>query len=199
MKESDSMRGCLSRKPENISFEEATAAAYGGLLALQRVEEGNIKPGHKVLVYGASGTSGTLAIQLAKLYGAEVTGVCGTRNVEFVKALGADKVIDYTNDESMNLVDRYDLMIDTAGKAKSSSVKELCRRSLNPKGKYISIDDGKLELKSDRLAKLKALIESGSIKPVIDRIFPMERIVEAHEYVENGRKRGGVAITVEHS
>lgn len=198
MKESDSMRGCLSHKPANISFEEATAAAYGGLLALQRVEEGSIKPGHKVLVYGASGTSGTLAIQLAKHHGAEVTGVCSSRNVDFVKALGADKVIDYTDDEHVNLVDRYDLILDTAGKAKNSKVKELCKQALQPSGRMISIDDGKLELKSARLAKLKALIEAGSIKPVIDRVYPMDRIVEAHEYVEHGRKRGGVAITVEH-
>ncbi len=198
MKESDSMRGCLSRKPANISFEEATAAAYGGLLALQRVEEGKIRHGHKVLVYGASGTSGTLAVQLAKHYGAEVTGVCSSRNVDFVKALGADKVIDYTNEEYVNLLDRYDLILDTAGKAKSSRVKELCMQALNPTGRYISIDDGKLELKSERLDTLTALIEAGAIKPVIDGIYPMERIVEAHEYVEQGRKRGGVAVTIEH-
>lgn len=198
MKESDSMRGCLSHKPANISFEEATAAAYGGLLALQRVEEGKIRRGHKVLVYGASGTSGTLAVQLAKHYGAEVTGVCSSRNVDFVKALGADKVIDYTNEEYVNLLDRYDLILDTAGKAKSSRVKELSKQALNPTGRYISIDDGKLELKSERLATLTTLIEAGAIKPVIDGIYPMERIVEAHEYVEQGRKRGGVAITIEH-
>ncbi len=198
MKESDSMRGCLSRKPANISFEEATAAAYGGLLALQRVEEGKIRRGHKVLVYGASGTSGTLAVQLAKHYGAEVTGVCGARNMEFVQSLGADKVIDYTDEESANLVDRYDLMLDTAGKARSSRVKELCMQALNPTGRYISIDDGKLELKSERLDTLTTLIEAGAIKPVIDGVYPMERIVEAHEYVEQGRKRGGVAVTIEH-
>ncbi|WP_027086508.1 NAD(P)-dependent alcohol dehydrogenase [Cohnella panacarvi] len=197
MRESDSMRGCLSHKPANISFEEATAAAYGGLLALQRVEEGKIQRGHKVLIYGASGTSGTMAVQLAKYYGAEVTAVCGTRNMELVKGLGADKVIDYTNDEDARAIDRYDLMLDTAGKAKSSRIKELCRQALNPTGQSISIDDGKLELKSERLAKLSALIEAGSIKPVIDRIYPMDRIAEAHEYVEQGRKRGGVAITIE--
>lgn len=195
MKEIDSMYGCLSIKPANISFEEATAAAYGGLLALQRLEGGRIQPGQKVLIYGASGTSGTIAVQLAKYYGAEVTGVCSTNNLEFVKALGADKVIDYTRDDSVSITDRYDFMLDAAGKAKSSATKERCKRALHPEGKYSSIDDGKLELKSERLDRLKGLIEAGSMKPVVDRTYPMDRIVEAHQYVETGRKRGGVAIT----
>ncbi|RKP47896.1 NAD(P)-dependent alcohol dehydrogenase [Cohnella endophytica] len=199
MKETDSMRGCLSLKPANISYEEATAAAYGGLLALQRVEEGNIQRGQKVLIYGASGTSGTIAIQLAKYYGAEVTGVCSTSHLEFVKSLGADKVIDYTNDDSANSVDRYDFILDAAGKAKGSKIKEMCKKALSPKGKYISIDDGKLELKAVRLAKIKELVEGGYMKPVVDRIYPMDRIVEAHDYVGLGRKRGGVAISIEYS
>lgn len=199
MKETDSMRGCLSRKPANISYEEATAAAYGGLLALQRVEEGNIQSGQKVLIYGASGTSGTMAVQLARHYGAEVTGVCSTRNLEFVRSLGADRVIDYTAEDAIHLIDRYDLILDTAGKAKRSTIKEMCRKSLNANGKFISIDDGKLELKSERLTKLTQLIEAGAIKPVVDRVYPMDRIVEAHEYVGMGRKRGGVAISIEHA
>lgn len=199
MKETDSMHGCLSVKPSNISYEEATAAAYGGLLALQRVEEGNIRRGQRVLVYGASGTSGTMAIQLAKYYGAEVTGVCSTRNLEFVQALGADRVIDYTQDDAGKLVDRYDLMLDTAGKAKQSPLKDRCRQALLPGGRCIYIDDGKLELSSERLAKIKAFIEAGHVKPVVDRTFPLERIVEAHEYVEQGGKRGGVAISVDHA
>jgi len=199
MKETDSMRGCLSLKPANISYEEATAAAYGGLLALQRIEEGHIQRGQKVLIYGASGTSGTIAVQLAKYYGAEVTGVCSTRNVEFVQSLGADKVIDYTRDDAADLVDRYDFMLDAAGKAKRSKVKEICQKSLSAEGKYISIDDGKLELDSERLVRIKALIEAGNIKPVVDRTYPIDRIAEAHEYVEKGRKRGGVAVSIEHS
>ncbi|WP_239614701.1 NAD(P)-dependent alcohol dehydrogenase [Cohnella mopanensis] len=199
MKETDSMHGCLSLKPANISYEEATAAAYGGLLALQRLEEGNIQRGQKVLIYGASGTSGTIAIQLAKYYGAEVTGVCSTNHLEFVKSLGADKVIDYTKEESENFIDRYDFMLDAVGKAKSSKIKELCKKALSSEGKYISIDDGKLELKSERLIKIKGLIDAGHIKPVVDRIYPMDRIVEAHEYVGMGRKRGGVAISIDHS
>lgn len=199
MKETDSMRGCLALMPATIGYEEATAAAYGGLLALQRVEEGRIRSGQRVLVYGASGTSGTLAVQLAKHYGAEVTAVCSTRNLDFVKALGADQVIDYTRDDGSSLSGLYDLMLDTAGKAKRSTLKEMCRKALNPKGKSISIDDGKLELSSLRLAKIAALIDDGCIKPVIDAVYTLDRIAEAHEYAEKGRKRGGIAITVEHS
>jgi len=199
MKETDSMHGCLSLKPANISYEEATAAAYGGLLALQRMEEGNIQRGQKVLIYGASGTSGTIAIQLAKYYGAEVTGVCSTNNLEFVKSLGADKVIDYTKDDSVNFIDRFDFMLDAVGKARSSKIKELYKKALSSEGKYISIDDGKLELISERLDKIKGLIDAGYIKPVVGKIYPMDRIVEAHEYVGMGRKRGGVAISIEHS
>ncbi|WP_040950612.1 NAD(P)-dependent alcohol dehydrogenase [Gorillibacterium massiliense] len=198
MKESDSMYGCLSLKPASISYEEATAAAYGGLLALQRVEEGNISPGQKVLIYGASGTSGTMAIQLAKYYGAEVTGVCSTRNLEFVKSLGADQVIDYTKEDAAPPVGPYDVMLDTAGKAKDSTVKEQCKKALRSQANYRSIDDGKLELSSKRLVKIKELIDAGHLKPVIDRIYPMEQIVEAHEYVEKGRKRGGVAVSIKH-
>ncbi len=199
MKETDSMYGCLSIKPANISYEEATAAAYGGLLALQRMEEGQIQRGQKALIYGASGTSGSIAVQLAKYYGAEVTGVCSARNLEFVKSLGADKVIDYAKEDSVSLIDRYDFMLDAAGKAKTSILKEMCKKSLNPNGKYISIDDGKLELKSERLVKMKEFIDAGYIKPVVDRIYPMDRIAEAHEYVEKGHKRGGVAISIPHS
>ena len=198
MKETDSMHGCLAIKPANISYEEATAAAYGGLLALQRIEEGRIERSQHVLVYGASGTSGTMAVQLAKYYGAEVTAVCSTRNLEFVQSLGADKVIDYTRDDAARLADRYDLLLDTAGKAKSSKVKEACRQLLRPTGKSISIDDGKLELNSARLARIASLIEAGAVRPVVDAVYPLDRIVEAHEYVEKGGKRGGVAVTVPH-
>lgn len=199
MKETDSMRGCLSLMPANVSYEEATAAAYGGLLALQRVEEGHIEHGQRVLVYGASGTSGTMAVQLAQHYGAEVTGVCSTRNLEFVRSLGAHQVIDYTDNDATDLIEQYDLMLDTAGKAKRSTIKDKCRKALTANGKYISIDDGKLQLKSSRLSKLTALIEAGAVKPVVDRIYTMDQIVEAHQYVEKGQKRGGVAITIDHS
>jgi len=199
MKETDSMRGCLARMPSNISYEEATAAAYGGLLALQCAERGNLRSGQKAIVYGASGTSGTIAVQLAKHYGTEVTAVCGTRNLEFVKSLGADHAVDYLSNETAALADRYDLMIDTAGKAKSSAVKERCKKALGPHGIYRSIDDGKLELDSERLARVSKLIETGAIRPVVDRVFSLDNIAEAHEYVEKGHKRGGVAVSVEHA
>lgn len=199
MKETDSKHGCLALKPANLTYEGATAAAYGGLLALQYIEKGNIQRGQKVLIYGASGTSGTIAVQMAKCFGAEITGVCSTSNLELVKSLGADKVIDYTKEASINLIERYDFILDTVGKRKSSRFKDECKKALSPNGKYISIDDGNLELQSERLVKLKKLIETGYIKPVIDRIYPLERISEAHEYVGKGHKKGGVAITVKHN
>ena len=196
MKETDSTYGCLALKPNNLSYEEATVAAYGGLLAFQYMEKGNIQRGQKVLIYGASGTSGTTAVQFAKFLGAEVTGVCSTSNVELVKSLGADSIIDYTKKDSINLIKQYDFILDAVGKIKTSKLKEACKKALTPKGKYVSIDDGKLILDSNRLALIKELVESGHIKPVVDRSYPLEQIVEAHEYVGKGHKKGGVAITI---
>ena len=196
MKETDSTYGCLALKPNNLSYEEATVAAYGGLLAFQYMEKGNIQRGQKVLIYGASGTSGTTAVQFAKYLGAEVTGVCSTSNIELVKSLGADSVIDYTKKDSINLIKQYDFMLDAVGKIKTSELKEACKKALTPKGKYVSIDDGKLILDSNRLALIKELVETGHIKPVVDRSYPLEQIVEAHEYVGKGHKKGGVAITI---
>lgn len=196
MKETDSTYGCLALKPNNLSFEEATVAAYGGLLAFQYMEKGNIQRGQKVLIYGASGTSGTIAVQFAKYLGAEVTGICSTSNVEMVKALGADSVIDYTKKDSINLIKQYDFILDAVGKIKTSEVKQMCKMALTPNGKYVSIDDGSLLLDSNRLGLIKDLIETGHIKPVVDRSYPLEQIVEAHEYVGKGHKKGGVAITI---
>ena len=196
MKETDSTYGCLALKPNNLSYEEATVAAYGGLLAFQYMEKGNIQRGQKVLIYGASGTSGTTAVQFAKYLGAEVNGVCSTSNIELVKSLGADSVIDYTKKDSINLIKQYDFILDAVGKIKTSELKEACKKALIPKGKYVSIDDGKLILDSNRLALIKNLVETGHIKPVVDRSYPLEQIVEAHEYVGKGHKKGGVAITI---
>ena len=196
MKETDSTYGCLALKPNNLSYEEATVAAYGGLLAFQYMEKGNIQRGQKVLIYGASGTSGTTAVQYAKYLGSEVTGVCSTSNLELVKSLGADSVIDYTKKDSINLIKQYDFILDAVGKIKTSELKEACKKALTPKGKYVSIDDGKLILDSNRLALIKELVETGHIKPIVDRSYPLEQIVEAHEYVGTGHKKGGVAITI---
>jgi NADPH:quinone reductase-like Zn-dependent oxidoreductase len=199
MQETDSTYGCLALKPNNISCEEATVVAYGGLLAFQYLEKGNIQSGQRVLIYGASGTSGTIAVQLAKFLGAEVTAVCSTTNLELVKSLGADKVIDYTSEDSLSPGAKYDFILDAAGKNKTSKLKKACKRALVPGGKYVSIDDGALMLDSKRLALIKKLVEAGHIKPVIDRTYPLEQIVEAHRYVGKGHKKGGVAITICHN
>jgi NADPH:quinone reductase-like Zn-dependent oxidoreductase len=196
MKETDSTRGCLAVMPGNISFEEATSAAYGGLLAFQALDEAGVKKGQKVLVYGASGTSGTIAVQAARHLGAVVTAVCGPSHLELVKALGADTALDYTNRESVGLLDAYDLVLDAVGKSRTSEVRTACEGSLKPGGKIVSIDDGPLLLESDRLDRVRALIEAHVIKPITDRCFAFEQIVEAHRYVEEGNKTGNVAITV---
>ena len=198
LKETDSTAGALALKPANLTHEEATAAAYGGLLALQFAEKGNIRPGQRVLVYGASGTSGTIAVQFAKHLGAEVTGVCSTPNIELVRSLGADSVIDYTTTDSPPAGAHYDFVLDAVGKAKTSRLKEACKNALVPAGMYASIDDASLKLDSGRLLRIKELVEAGHIKPVVDRCYPLEQIVEAHRYVGAGHKRGGVAITVAH-
>ena len=196
MKATDSKHGCLALKPANLTYEESTAAAYGGLLALQFMDQGAIQPGQRVLVYGASSTSGTTAVQYAKHLGAEVTGVCSTANLELVRSLGADHVLDYTKVDALEPADRYDFVLDAVGKAKTSRLKESCRASVPGEDRYASIDDGALKLDSGRLAKMRELVEAGHVTPVVDRCYPLEEIVEAHRYVGQGHKRGGVAITV---
>ncbi len=196
LKETDSKHGCIALKPDNISYEEATVAAYGGLLAFQYIEKGNIQKGQKVLIYGASGTSGTLAIQIAKHFGADVTGVCSTTNLEMVKTLGADNVIDYTKQDYISQGIQYDFILDSVGRIKTSKLKKACKKALSPNGKFVSIDNGDLKLSSQRLNKIKEFVESGYIKPILDKCYQLEEIVEAHRYVEKGHKKGGVAITV---
>lgn len=196
LKEKDSKIGCISIKPANLSHEEATMAAYGGLLAFQYLEKGNIQKGQKVLIYGASGTSGTLAVQIARHLGAQVTGVCSTSNLEMVKNLGADYTFDYTKQDSVPEGVYYDFMLDSVGRIKTSKLKKACKKALSSKGKYVSIDDGDLKNSSKRLNQIKEFAEAGYIKPMLDRCYKLEDIVEAHRYVENGHKRGGVAITV---
>ena len=196
LKETDSTAGAIALKPDNINFEEATVAAYGGLLAFQFLVEGFIQKGDKVLVYGASGTSGTLAVQILKHLGAEVTGVCSTANLEMVKNLGADHVFDYTKQDFLPEGVKYDLVLNAVGKYKTSKLEIACKNALTPNGKYLTVDDGALKLEAKRLDKIKEYVEAGYIKPVLDKCYSFDEIVEAHKYVETGHKKGGVAIMI---
>ena len=190
---------CLVKKPSNVSYEEAAAIAYGGILAGHFLKKGNIKSRQKVLIYGASGAIGTTAVQLAKHHGAEVTGVCSTTNVELVKSLGVDTVIDYTKEDLISRGELYDFILDAVGKSKSSKLKLQCKKALNKNGKYISVDNGNPKSLTEYLVIINELIEAGHFKTVIDRCFPLEQMVEAHRYVDKGHKKGNVVITVEHN
>ncbi|WP_020536737.1 NAD(P)-dependent alcohol dehydrogenase [Lewinella cohaerens] len=186
----------IAHKPTGISHNEAAAIPYGGLLASHLLNKTSIGKGDKVLIYGASGSIGTMAIQLAKHAGAHVTSVCSGRNFELVRSLGSDEVIDYTAKNAEDQLGMYKYVIDAVGNSKSSIVKEKSKAAVTPTGKYISIDDGVPLTPKSAFVNLKTLAEKGSIKAVIDRIYPLEKMSEAHDYVENGHKKGNVIITV---
>ncbi len=188
--------GVLALKPANLTYEEAAAVPGAGQTAWQCLKKGNIQPGQKILIYGASGAVGTYAVQLAsRHFGAEVTGVCSGANLELVKLLEASQVIDYTREDFTQSGATYDMVFDAVGKLLPAQGK----KALKPGGVYINVhadSDGCDKL--ENLLVLKELVEAGKIKPVIDRCYPLEQIAEAHRYVEQGHKKGNVVITVEH-
>jgi len=188
--------GLLATRPANLTDEEAASIPYGGLLALHFLRKAGLRAGQRVLVYGASGAVGTSAVQLARHLGAEVTGVCSTANLELVRTLGATTVVDYTREDFSDRAERYDLIFDAVGKRKSAAGILHCDRALASGGKRLSVDDGRPKLLAEDLLLLGELAAKGEIRPVIDRCYPLEELVEAHRYVDEGRKRGNVVIAV---
>jgi NADPH:quinone reductase-like Zn-dependent oxidoreductase len=188
--------GLLATRPANLTDEEAAAIPYGGLLALHVLRRTGVRSGQRVLVYGASGAVGTSAVQLARHLGADVTGVCSTSNLDLVASLGATRVIDYTREDFTDGAERYDLVLDAVGKRKSAAALRRCRQVLAPGGACVSIDDGTPKLLREDLVLLGELATKGEIRPVIDRTYALDDIVEAHRYVDNGHKRGNVVVAV---
>jgi NADPH:quinone reductase-like Zn-dependent oxidoreductase len=206
--------GLVAVKPANMTYDEAATVPYGALTALSLLRKANIQPGQKVLINGASGSIGSAAVQLANYYGAEVTGVCSTPRLEFVKALGADQVMDYTREDFTKNGETYDLIFDILGKSSFLS----CKNSLKRHGVYLlasfktkqlfqmlwtSMTGGKKVIcalsseSPEDLALIKELVEACKIRSIIDRRYPLEQTAEAHRYVEKGYKTGSVTITVE--
>jgi NADPH:quinone reductase-like Zn-dependent oxidoreductase len=205
--------GLVVLKPTNLTYEEAAALSFGGTTALDFFRRGNLQQGEKVLVNGASGAVGTAAVQLAKHFGAEVTAVCSSANVELVKSLGADRAIDYTQEDFTKNGETYDIIVDTVGTAPFSRSKS----SLKERGRLLMVLGGLPEMLQipwvlvtsnkkviagpaaeivEDLRFLAKLAEAGEFKPIIDRCYPFEQIVEANRYVDTGRKKGNVVITL---
>lgn len=206
----------MASMPSNMTFEEAAAVPHCALCALHYLRKGKVQKGTKLLIYGASGGIGTFAVQIAKALGAEVTGVCGTANIDLVKSLGADKVIDYTKENFAQSGEHYDVIFDTVGKSPYDD----CVKALTYKGTYLSavhlvfsriirgiwtsltstkkVIGGVARYSTKNLNYLKSLIESGKMRSTLDRIYTLETMAEAHAYVDKGHKAGNVAIIVEH-
>lgn len=182
----------LAIKPANLSYGEAAAVPVGGTTALYYLRRAKIQPGQKVMIYGASGSVGTYAVQLAKHYGAQVVGVCSTANLETVRSLGADQVIDYTRGAFVVGGEGFDVIFDAVGK---TSLDE-CRKALAPEGSFLTVRKGLARGSVEDLEMLKSLIEAGTLRPIIDRRYPLEQAADAHRYVETGRKVGNVVLTV---
>ncbi|TFG04382.1 MAG: NAD(P)-dependent alcohol dehydrogenase [Promethearchaeota archaeon] len=205
---SESKEGLLARKPVNMSYEEAAAVPVGGIEALNYLGNGRVQSGQKILINGAGGTIGTFAIQLGKFFGAEVTGVDKTEKLEMLLSIGADHVIDYTQEDFVKNSENFDVVLDLVGKRSLSKLKKSLKKDgllllANPKlshniqSKFSKrIKAGTSTPKNDDLLFLKELIEAGKLKSVIDRTFLLEETVEAHRYVETGQKKGHVVITV---
>lgn len=191
--------GLIAIKPSNLTFGEAAAAVGGGMTALRCLEQGHIQPGQTVLIYGASGAVGTNAVQIASRHlGAEVTGVCSTANLDLVRSLGAVRVLDYTRDDFTRDGPIYDVVFDAVAKVAPSHAK----KALKTTGVYLNAhkhSDASGKVRGATLLAVKELIEAGKLRPVIDRVYPLEQIVEAHRYVDQGHKRGNVVITVGHT
>lgn len=185
-------KGALEKMPANVPFEEAAAVPVGGMTALQLLQKAHVEQAQEVLIYGASGSVGSFAVQLAKHFGANVTAVCSTRNVDWVRELGADRVIDYTKENFTERDETYDLIFDAVGKAPPSRSKE----SLTENGAFESVRSSTSE-KRENLIFLRELVEAGKLRPVIDRCYALEQTAEAHRYVEEGHKQGNVVITIQ--
>ena len=184
-------RGLVILKPENLSHQEAAAIPAGGITALKNLQKANIREGQKILINGASGSLGTFAIQLAKYYGAEVTAVCSSENFDLVKSIGADRVIDYKKEDFTKTNEKYDIVYDAVVKSKQAN----CKGILRENGIYLN--NSRLpEIKEDDLLLLKSLVENNKLKPIVDKIYSIDEIVEAHRYVDKGHKKGNVIITV---